>query len=137
MTDDEVLKKLKKIAPNVCFTIDRGIDLFFEWDGNGQDPKEYGYDPYTIVVFAMAIVNGEQLIGRDSLCGCYYKPEEPIGDIHGYLNQMLVDAAKELKMYITDDNIMQQLDNAIAMIKQEMHEQYQAQRVQCAQVDET
>jgi hypothetical protein len=96
----ECIEELRVSRPDVAITIERELDPYFSWDGDGPDPRDEGYSPYTVTVMAIAIRNGELLTGDDSLGGCYYRPNEPIDDVHGYLPQMVEEAVDELNAQI-------------------------------------
>lgn len=96
----DLLSDLKVIAPGIAFSVSRKHDEHYVWDESGRDPRGRGFLPYVIVVKARSIIHGELLEGSASICGSYYKPEEPIGDIHGYLPQMLMEAAEILDSQI-------------------------------------
>lgn len=101
-TPEAIFAELKKIAPNIVFSVRREEDPNYRWDGDGPDPAEEGYVAYDVDVTARAIVNGEDIEGRNSLGGTYNKPDEFDQDISGYLPQMLEEAAKELLMQLRD-----------------------------------
>lgn len=90
--------KLAKLAPNISFSVEYTLDPHFQWDGDGPDPRDDGFEPFDVDVFARAIVAGETLEGRNSLGGCYEKPGEWEPDIGGYLPQMLDEAIDELAL---------------------------------------
>ena len=91
-----ILMELKKIAPSIAFSVEHTVDRDYEWDGDGPDPREEGFDPYDVDVYATAIVDGDEVEGRASLGGTYDKPDDIDPDIGGYLPQMLQEAAEEL-----------------------------------------
>lgn len=95
-----ILSGLKRIAPNVCFSTSWTEDPNFRWDGDGPDPAEEGYMAYDVDVRAVAIVRGEFREGNASLGGSYSKPGEHDKDIHGYLPQMLAEAAADLSRQV-------------------------------------
>lgn len=64
--------------------------------GTAPIRPEKGLEAYDVDVKATAIVNGEMVEGCASLGGSYFQADEPIGDVHGYLPQMLKEAAEEL-----------------------------------------
>lgn len=96
MTADEILAKLKELAPSVAFETSRSIDATFEWDGDGPDPADDGMFPYDVLVTASTVIDGELIEGRAGLGGCYMTKEEKIDDIGGYLPQKLEEALDEL-----------------------------------------
>lgn len=120
-----ILHNLKQIAPDVAFNIKRERDEYFVWNGDGPDPIDEGFDPYDVDVTAEAIVMGEIKQGTASLGGSYFKPQEDFGDIHGYLPQMLVEAATELLEQVPD-GLKPQLTAAIDYVTVRMREQARA-----------
>jgi hypothetical protein len=120
MTAIEIVDRLKVLAPNVAFGVSRKIDGYDKWDGDGEDPREEGYEGYSVTVKAVAIEDGKIIEGIDSLGSCYMKPDEEIGDVHGYLLQMLQQAATELSENANGGEIEDQLDAALGFLKQEM-----------------
>jgi hypothetical protein len=127
MTPEQIFDELKTRAPSICFAISREEDSYFSWDGDGPDPRDDGYTPYNVDVEARAIENGEVRTGRNSLGGSYYKPEEPLGDVHGYLPQMLEEAAEELCGQLSDASLRVQARAAQAFLNEEMQRRYDAQ----------
>jgi hypothetical protein len=92
-----MLDKLKEIAPNVAFSISREYDPDFQWDGDGPDPQDEGYEPQNVTVTANAIVNGELIEGNAYLGGSYDLPDAPCPNVHGYLPQMIEEALTDLE----------------------------------------
>ncbi len=92
----DLIQKLKADRPDIAITLSRSMDDNFRWDGDGPDPNEEGYYAYDVDVTAIAIRNGVVLEGRASLGGSYFQPDEPIGEVHGYLPQMVEEAVEEL-----------------------------------------
>lgn len=90
------IEKLKEVAPGLAVITRKTHDQYFRWDGDGEDPEKNGYLPYDVDVEVAAIHKGEFMTGRASLGGSYYKPNEPVGEIHGYLPQMLEEACEDL-----------------------------------------
>lgn len=82
--------------PDIVITVEREVDSLFEWDGDGPDPTEDGFIAYDVDVRATTIYDGEFIMGSTSLGGSYYRYEDPIGDVHGYLDQMIDEAIKEM-----------------------------------------
>lgn len=78
------------------FSVSRELDPNFVWDGDGPDPQEEGFNPYDVTVACRTVINGEQVEGESYLGGCYFQPDEPIGEIHGYLTQMVEEALDDL-----------------------------------------
>ena len=89
-----------KSLPNVAITVHREIDPFFQWDGDGPDPADDGFDAYDVIVTATTIVAGEFVKGKAYCGGTYYRMDEPIGDVHGYLPQMMQEALEDLSGYV-------------------------------------
>ena len=96
MTGKERIEILKTEHPDVHISVTRELDEYFQWDGDGPDPELDGYEAYNVDVEAMTIRNGELITGSDSLGGSYFKPDEEIGECHGYLPQMIDEALERL-----------------------------------------
>ena len=129
----EIAARLAVLAPSISFSVSREIDENYRWDGDGEDPTENGFDAYTITVTARAIVDGQIVEGDSSLGGSYFQDDEPTGEIHGYLLQMLAEAVCELRDslarlggYIGQKK--EQLNAALAYITDAMQKAYDAQR---------
>lgn len=88
--------QLTALAPSIAFNVSRTLDANYRWDGDGEDPTENGFNAYDIDVTARAIVRGQIVKGSAHLGGSYFREDEPTGDIHGYLLQMLDEAMAEL-----------------------------------------
>lgn len=95
-TGKQKINALKLTRPDVCIKVSRTIDRNFRWDGDGRDPVERGMDAYDIDVTAMTIRNGKIVEGHASLGGTYMYPQDKIGEISGYLPQMVDEAVEEL-----------------------------------------
>lgn len=128
----EIYLKLANVAPSIAFTATRELDPNFTWDGDGSDPQEDGFDPYDVTVTARAIVNGNMLEGSANLGGSYFQPDEPLEDVHGYLLQMLKEAAQELEDILPAGNTHGQCVAAQRLLKEEMQRAYDAQRAEVA-----
>jgi hypothetical protein len=127
----EYLQTLKQIAPAIALSVSRTHDENFVWDGDGPDPVDDGYLPFDVDVKARSIVQGEILEGSQSLGGSYFAPDEPIGDCHGYLPQMLEEAIADLLKQPAIENqsaIWHQGRQAQDFLRRLMREQYEAQR---------
>lgn len=96
-TPEAIFAELRKIAPNIAFSVRHEEDPNYRWDGDGPDPAEEGYVAYGVDVTARAIIDGEIREGSASLGGTYNKPDEIDPDISGYLPQMLEEALEELR----------------------------------------
>lgn len=126
-----VKAKLAAVAPSIAFTSSREVDEFNKWDGDGPDPEESGHVAYLVTVKASAIVAGEWHHGSSSLGSSYFLPDEPIGDVHGYLLQMLDEAAEELARSVGDESeLAEECVFARALLKVEMRNAYDAQRAE-------
>ena len=90
------IESLRLARPDVAITVSRSHDSYFSWNGDGPDPRDEGFDPYNVDVVASTIHNGVLIEGRSSLGGSYFREDEPIGEIHGYLPQMVEEAVEEL-----------------------------------------
>lgn len=96
MTAEQKLEQLRAHDPSIAISVEREVDGTFAWDGGGPDPVDEGFLPYDVTVTATRIMDGRVLTGEAHLCGSYYRPEEPIGEVHGYLPQMIDEAVHEL-----------------------------------------
>lgn len=85
----DYLEDLKTIALEIAFEVEASRDMTFEWNGHGPDPKKQGFYPYDVIVSGAIIHKGEVITNDDTLGGSYFKPQERLGNIHGYLIQML------------------------------------------------
>lgn len=116
----QIYATLKKVAPNIRFSTDWTEDESYVWDGNpNDDPTEFGYVAYDVDIFATAIVNGEEVVGSSSLGGVYNKPQEKDSDVHGYLPQMLKEAAEEIEKEVSG-NLKKQAQAARKYLKEVM-----------------
>jgi hypothetical protein len=144
---NEIGFKFKKIAPSAdrltdypggrhfrcTFSASRSRDNDFRWDGDGPDPEDEGLYPYDVTISAKAIVFGQVVEGEAFIGGHYMEEDEEIGNIGGYLPQLLEDAAQELKTLLIPlvgekDVWIGLIDNVIACLKSEMRLRYQEQR---------
>lgn len=123
-----IFAALRRIAPNIAFSVEHTEDPNYRWDGDGPDPAEDGYVAYDVDVFARAIEGGEIVEGQDSLGGVYEIPGEFDPDIGGYLPQMLAGAIDELKSEVRGplreqalaaDKFMDEVSHAISAEQQE------------------
>jgi hypothetical protein len=126
MTANELYAKLRELAPSVAFSAHKERDDYYTWDGDGAEPDDV--DAHNIDVRAETVAGGVLVSGTASLGGCYMAWGEEIGDVGGYLPQMLRDAAEELKGEVSDADVIRELDAAVAFLRQEMRERYDAQR---------
>ena len=92
----ECIETLRLSRPEIAITVSRIIDEYFRWDGEGPDPVKRGYYPYDVDVKATCIINGTVFEGSASLGGSYFKENEPINEIHGYLPQMVEEAIEQM-----------------------------------------
>ena len=92
----DCIEALRLKRPDVAITVTRTLDEFCTWDGDGPDPVEEGFNPYDVDVVASTIHQGELIEGRASLGSSYDQEDEPTGDIHGYLPQMVDKAVEEM-----------------------------------------
>ena len=127
MKSPKYLETLRKIAPSIVFETSRNIDETFVWDGAGPDPKKRGYMPFDITVAATTILKGKLFTEEVYLGGSYYKPAQPIGDIYGYLPQMLLECAENLQKK-TSGKVQEELEATCVFLKQRMREIYENQR---------
>lgn len=104
----DLIQALKLSRPDIAISVTRSRDESFRWDGDGPDPEDEGYVAYDIDVTAITIRSGEILEGRDSLGGSYWSPDDPIGEVGGYLQDMVETAVEEL------DQAIARLDAATA-----------------------
>lgn len=96
MKSEEIFEKLRLLAPSIAFSVSRERDLDYSWCGDGDDPTENGFDAYLVTVKAQIVFNGELVEEKDYLGGCYFKEDEPLDDVNGYLPQMLENVATDL-----------------------------------------
>jgi len=130
----DIYAKLKKLAPSVAFSTSREPDLDCVWDGDGPDPRDDGFDPYIVVVTARTVHSGEILEEYEYLSGSYFKGDEPIGDVHGYLPQMLKEATNELmlkKELLPRDGVYRQLELVHDYLTKLMRERWEEQQTKC------
>jgi hypothetical protein len=139
MTTEQVYAKLKELAPSVHFTASREFDDDEVWDGDGPDPVEDGFMPYTVEIEATTIIGGEAIEASAYLGSSYMKDDEEIDDMHGYLPQKLEEAAEDLLKQIEEKfkgkrthGVITQLDAVLAFLTQLMHDRYHEQRQQIA-----
>ncbi len=93
----KTFEKLRQTNPEIAVTIEWELDPEFEWDGDGPDPQDEGFNPYTVIVRANRIIEGELETGEATLGGCYSKDagkDDP--KVSGYLDQLIGDALKDL-----------------------------------------
>lgn len=124
----KIYDELKEIAPHVAFSTCREIDTDHDWDGDGPDPTEDGYDNYFVTITACIIYNGEYLRGYDSIL-LYMKPEEEITDVNGYLHEMLRNAVQDLLNLgeiLSRDSIYHELKEAKYHIIKTIRDSYEA-----------
>ncbi len=76
------------------------------------------------------IVQGEVIEGEASMGGSYYLESEPLGEVHGYLPQMVEEAIEELstKLAILGETRNPQVEMALAHLKQVMRDKWQDQQ---------
>jgi len=125
MDASKILESLKEICPNICVTVDREEDHYYSWDGDGNDPRDDGFQPYDVSVKATAIYKGNAISGVANMGGHYQKPDEFELDLGGYLPQMIEEALEELQEQ-THGKI--DASKALSFIKNELHERYESQR---------
>ena len=134
MSHEELYARLREIAPSVAFSARKEIDPYCRWDGDGEAPENM--DPYNVDVRAETVANGMMVQGEYSLGGCWMEYGEEIGDVGGYLPQMLEGAAEELKMRLTkrraDGVTVRELDRVCEFLAREMRERYDRQREELA-----
>ena len=124
-------EQLKKLAPHVRFETSRELDESFVWDGDGPDPIDEGYEPYDVTVRVFIVHSGEVLDAYSHLGGSYYLPDEEIGDIHGYLPQMLQEAVREVmesNELLPRDSQYRELEVADRFLTDEMQRRYDEQQ---------
>lgn len=126
----EYVDKLKEIAPSVAIVISREPDPSCRWDGDGPDPEESGYSAYDVDVDARIIMKGELVARTASLGSCYYQPDEPIGDVYGYLPQMLEEVLTALRILTIPLSVVAEIDAAVAYLQRTMQETYEVQRAE-------
>lgn len=126
-----IFEKLKRISPNISFSVEHTEDPNYVWDGDGSDPVDEGYVAYDVDVYARAIEGGETVEGQDSLGGVYEIPGEIDKDIGGYLPQMLEEAIIELMGHLrvqVSDTLQAQGMAALNYLKEVTHARHEEQR---------
>lgn len=123
---------LATVAPSIVFEVSRSLDPYHSWDGDGPDPRDDGFSPYDIDVTAETIVRGKRVQGAASLGDSYFRPTEPTGDIHGYLLQLLDNAAKDLRKVLKQNGdlvmvLEDEILNVRSYLSEAMQEAYNAQ----------
>jgi hypothetical protein len=92
-----LLERVKREHPGFIFEIEQDIDEHFVWEGEANDPRLDGDGQfYDILVYAKAIVDGEFVTGEAVLGSTYMDYGQPLGDVNGYLEQLLKDAVEDL-----------------------------------------
>jgi hypothetical protein len=133
MSEPSYMKRLRYIAPSIALSVSREIDEDEEWDGDGPDPQEEGYLPYCIEVTASTVIGGYLKEGFASLCSSYYQPDEPIGEAHGYLPQMVDEALSRLELPIREQpHLRAEVKKARDYMKRLMRKLYDDQRKEFA-----
>ncbi len=97
MKTPECIELLKESRPDIAITVSWEPDHYFSWDGDGEDPRNDGYDPHNVTVTASVIRNGELIQSHAYLGGCYSKnggEDDP--EISGYLDQLVNEAVEGL-----------------------------------------
>jgi hypothetical protein len=130
MKPTELFEALRIWAPFVAFKVDRSPDDSFQWDGDGPDPRDSGFDCFDVDVSATAISAGKKYVGYAYMGGHYDKP--PFNaDLGGYLPQLLCEAAQELEDALTEAEsptaALSDCRSAIRFLKDEMQQRYDAQ----------
>lgn len=116
---EQLLRKMKEVAPHIHFSVEFTPDPYFRWDGDGPDPAEEGYQAYDVDFFARAITKGNIVEGQASLGGHYAKPGEFDMDVSGYLPQKLEEAAAELRRYVSG-SLLKETKAAMEFLKAHM-----------------
>jgi hypothetical protein len=129
----EIAARLAVLAPSIAFSVSREIDENYRWDGHSEDPTENGSDAYFVTVTAHAILDGRMAGGASIMGGFYFLPDEPTGELNGYLLQMLKDAAEDLQYTLTlrgghTVEKLEQVADAQCYIRQAMRASCDAQR---------
>jgi hypothetical protein len=119
--------QLAALAPSIAFSVSRAADHYHSWDGDGPDPRDEGFDPCNVTVTARAIVRGQILEESAHLGGSYFRHDEPTGDVHGYLLQMLEEAAAGLLPNLPTPEAAQ-CGEVCEYLKATMRAEYDAQR---------
>lgn len=131
MTAEQILERLRTIAPHIAFDVSYEQDPSFVWDGDGPDPADDGFYAVDVTVSAKTILKGVAFEGNAYMGGHYLEyGEKPDGDIGGYLPQMLEEAAEELKPEVESNfHLRSDVLTAIDFLRQEMKDRYEAQRM--------
>lgn len=131
MTPAEIYAELRKIAPSIAFAASHSPDIDEVWDGDGPDPADEGMIAVVVDVSATAIVGGEEVEGHGYLSSHYIEYGEDLGDVSGYLPQMLEEAVEELAEQLPDDSPVKAESAAVVVfLKEEMRRRYDEQRAE-------
>lgn len=96
MDKQPCIEALRRTYPDIAISVSRSVDYSCVWNGDSPDPVLEGYIPHDIEVTTTKIHRGCLIVGSAYLGSSYYQPGEPIGDIHGYLPQMVDEAMDDL-----------------------------------------
>lgn len=122
-----IKRKLAELAPEIEFTSTRERDPFCKWDGN--IPLAKGYHAYYVTVRARAIHKGEMCEAEAYIGGSYYRDTEPLGEVHGYLPQMLEEAVDELSRKVgSNPSLCGQALRARDWLKELMRQNWEEQQ---------
>lgn len=126
MNTNEILKKMKELAPNVAFDLNHEIDDLYVWDGDpNQNPETDDFVPHEITITAKTIHQGVLIQGEAVSTGHYAKyGQEP--NIDDLLPQLLQDALDELIEQFSE--ISQKCDNARKFLEEIIRDAYNQQR---------
>lgn len=94
--NSRVFETLRELAPNVAILVEWRHDPNYQWDGDGSDPVDDGYEPYTVTVWSNAIVDGRNAQGESHLTGFYAIPGEFDQNIGGYMMQLVDKSLDDL-----------------------------------------
>ncbi len=120
-----IMRALRKIAPSVEFSVEHYEDPTEVWEGPDPNPRDEGFEAYSVTVSASAIWKGKRLTGNAYLSGVWEKPDKIDPDIGGYLPQMLELAAKEL--YIVSGKKIPEAVKAHMYLERVLAERHQEQ----------
>jgi hypothetical protein len=124
-TPEAIFRELKRIAPDIAFSVSWAEDPDYKWDGDGPDPRDHGYLFYDVDVSAKAIIHGEEYEGHEYLGGVDGTHDEQDLDVHGYLPQMLHGAVGDLLKDLPDS--MSQAQAAMRYMEEILQVRYHQQ----------
>lgn len=97
MKTQSKIETLRQTNPEIAISVHWEVDECFQWDGDGPDPQDEGYEPHNVTVTASAIREGVLIQSHAYLGGCYSADGgEDDPEISGYLDQLIDEAVADL-----------------------------------------